>query len=120
MLPDLLAAADFVVAGLDDGDAVGVEVAHNHLAAIGLEREADRRAAYVNQRQHVIVFVGWSLQLDGRYLRRSRAGNEGLGRVGQDRDVFGLLADRQRRAHAQQFGVNQRYGVVTAVRDHDS
>ncbi len=63
MLPNHFAAADLVVSGLDDRDAVRVEVAHHQLAAVGLERQTDRRASHIEQGQHMVV-----LQIDGRHL----------------------------------------------------
>src|ERR1700722_1480871 len=93
MLPDLQAAANFIRVGLDNRNTVGAEIAYEHLAAIGLQRETDWRAANVEQREHPVVFFCntalrrlafristcafnlffLGLQLNRRYLRRSGA-----------------------------------------------
>ena len=71
MLADLLAAADFVVAGLDDRDAVGVEVADDQFAAVRLECEAHWRATHVEQREDAVVFLVAALWRR-RFLVQSR------------------------------------------------
>ena len=119
MLANLRAAADFVVSGLDNRDAVGVEVANHQLAAVGFEGETDGGAAHVKQRHQMVVFLAFFQvpafvsaasrndrfqsdrpQSNRSYLRRAGACDEGLGRIRQDRNVFRLLAHGQRGAYA--------------------
>src|SRR5579864_8508474 len=121
MLSDLLAAANFVVAGLDDRDAIGIEVANDHLAAVGFERQAYGRLADIEQRKHAVFFGRrpGALQLDRGYLRRTRAGNEGFGRIRQDGDILWLLTNGKSRANAQRVRINERDAVVSAIGDDD-
>ena len=119
MSPDFKTVSHFVISGFDDRDAVGVEIAHDQLAAVGFQRQADRRASYVQQCHQAVGFLVAARQSNRGDLRGARARDECLARIGQDGNLLRLLADGQSRAHAQPFCVDKRHGVVAAIADHD-
>ena len=96
MLAHQRAAADFVVAGFDDGDAVGIEITHNKLAAIRFQDEAHRGAADVEQRQYAISpSLLCDCKRDGCHLRRSGTGDVGFAGIGEDSNFLRLPAHGQ-------------------------
>ncbi len=88
MRTDQIASADFIGGGLDNGNTVGIEVAHHELAAVGLESEAHRGLSYVEQREQLIV-----LKINRSHLCRTSASHKSLAAVRQDGNVLWLMAN---------------------------
>lgn len=84
MRADEVGSADLVCVGIDFGDRVAVEVAHEDLAAVGFEGEMKRRFANVEQCKKTVgmksgVRVLRLCEANGHYLMATGAGDEGFG-----------------------------------------
>src|SRR6266567_3194608 len=111
---DQIAAADLVGTGLDDGNAVRIEVAYDEFAAVRFERQVHRSFSDIERGQQFSA-----LQIDRRHLCRSRAGDERLAAVREDGDVLRLMADWGSTAHRKMAGINQRNRIAAAITDYN-
>ncbi len=112
MRSDQRSAQYFIGRGLDDGDAVAVEVAGEQFSSVGLECEAHRSPAHIQQGQQFVV-----LQVNARHLAGNGARDKGLRRIWQDGDVLWIQAYTQSRAHGQASRIDERDRAIRAVGD---
>ena len=78
---DHVRVADLVGGVVDFGDGVGKRIGDKDFAAVGLQRQIDRRAADIHQRFKAVGLSGVGIGLrqgDDHDLMTSRAGHERL------------------------------------------
>src|SRR5579872_178302 len=115
MRSNQVTARDLIRGRLDDRNIVGVEVAHDQLAAIGFECKVYWSLANVEQCQQFVCS-----QIDRSHLPRSGASDKGFGAIGKNDDVFRLLASRNRAANRYVLSIDDGDSVVSSIADHDS